>query len=73
MSKSRPSPGDNKYFLVFTHSTLCRRGIYVRLRPISRPVSIRLFVTSRSSIETDGRIELDFGMEASFDLFYAVF
>jgi len=32
-----------------------------------------LSVTSRCSIETSGRIELIFGMEASFDLSYTVF
>jgi len=31
-----------------------------------------LSATSRCSIETDGRIELVFGMEASFDLPYPV-
>jgi len=33
---------------------------------------VRPFVTSRSSIETDERIEMVFGMGASFDLSYAV-
>jgi len=31
-----------------------------------------LSVTSRSSIETDGRIGMVFGIGASIDLFYAV-
>jgi len=34
------------------------------------PVSVCLSVTSRSSIETDERIELVFGMAASFHLHY---
>jgi len=36
-------------------------------------LSVCLSVTSRCSIETSGRIELIFGMEASFDLSYTVF
>jgi len=34
------------------------------------PVSAYVFVTSRCSVETDGRIKLVFGTEASFDLSY---
>ena len=41
------------------------------------PVSVCLYlsvsVTSRCSIETDGRIDLVFGMMSSFDQSYAVF
>ena len=35
-------------------------------------LSVCLSVTSRCSIEMDGRIELVFGMQASFDQFYTV-
>jgi len=35
-------------------------------------VCLCLSVTSRSSIETDGRIGMVFGIGASIDLFYAV-
>ena len=37
------------------------------------PVSVCLSVTSRCYVEVVGRIELVFGMEASFDQFYTVF
>ena len=36
-------------------------------------VSVCLSVTSRCCIETDGRIELGFGIEASLDLSNSVF
>ena len=39
----------------------------------SGSVSLRLSVTSRCSVETDGQIELVFGMDASLDQSYAVF
>ena len=42
-------------------------SLSVRVRP-----SARLFITSRYCIETTGRIELDFGMEASFHLPHTV-
>jgi len=68
------------YLLTYSHSltqprslhsycqTLCQHGYSYGL--VS--VSVCLTVTSRCSIETDGRIELAFGMEASFDLSYTV-
>ena len=37
------------------------------------PVSVCLSVTSRCSIEVVGRIELVFGVDASFDQLYTVF
>jgi len=40
---------------------------------LSVSVSVCLSVTSRCSIEVVGRIELVFGIEASFDQFYTVF
>ena len=43
------------------------RRVCVRLS-----VSVCLSVTSRSSVETDGRIELGFGVGAFFDLSYTV-
>ena len=36
-------------------------------------VYVRLSVTRRYCIETPGRIEFIFGLEASFQLFYTVF
>jgi len=35
-------------------------------------LSVSLSVTSRCSIDTDGRVDLIFGMDAFFDQFYAV-
>jgi len=40
---------------------------------LSVSVSVCLSVTSRCSIEVVGRIELVFGIEASFDQFYTMF
>jgi len=48
---------------IFTRATLYASG----------PVSVRLSVTSRSSIDTFGRIELVFGITASFDLYSTLF
>jgi len=36
-------------------------------------IALCLYVTTRCSVEGVGRIELVFGMEASFDQFYTVF
>ena len=36
-------------------------------------IALCLSVTSQCSVEVVGRIELVFGMEASFDQFYTVF
>ena len=41
--------------------------------PVSVSASVCLSVTSRCSIEMDGRIELVFGVQASIDLYYTVF
>ena len=40
--------------------------------PVSLSLSVCLSVTSGCSIEMDGRIQLVFGMSASFDLSYSV-
>jgi len=40
--------------------------------PVSVSLSVCLSVTSGCSIEMDGRIQLVFGMSASFDLSYSV-
>ena len=40
---------------------------------VSVCLSVCLSVTSRCSIEVVGRIELEFGVDASFDQFYTVF
>ena len=50
----------------FYHAVLCIRGTS------HGPVSACLSVTSRCSIETDERIELVFGMRASFHTSYTV-
>jgi len=49
----------------------CPRGAMVaQVLAIALCLSVRLSVTSRSSIETDERIKLVFGTEASFRLSY---
>ena len=50
-----------------------RDAILARVPAMALYLSVCLSVTIRCSIETDGRIELFFGMEASFDLSYTVF
>ena len=51
---------------VFTRATLCQRGICYG------PVSVSVSDKSRCSIETDGRIKLDGGTDATFNLSYNV-
>ena len=48
---------------VFTRATLASAGT-----SMARCLSVCLSITSRCSVETDGRIELVFGMKASLDL-----
>jgi len=55
------------------HSVFLSARRYVSAGTSCGPMSVCLSVTSRCSIEVVGRIELVFGMEASFDQFYAVF
>jgi len=47
-----------------------RRGAVLAQYYSYGPVSVHLFVTSQSSVETHERIELVVGTEATFDLFY---
>ena len=63
--------------IFFTSATLCQRG-YHSYGPVSVCPSVTVFVcvchyfTSRCSIEIDGRIDLVFGTEASFDQSYSM-
>ena len=59
--------------LVFTRATLASAGTNYSPVRVCLSVSVYLSVTSRCSIKRDERINVVFGMGASFDQSYTVF